>query len=871
MLAARFPTGITWRTSFMRATLNQPIRHGFSPWPFGLFLALLIVAAFPQVIFGLETFVARDYGAFVYPLAHFQRACFWRGELPFWDPYNNCGVPFLAQWNTMPLYPPALLYLTLPLQWSLSCFSLLHLWFAGFGMFLLARRWTGRSFAAGFAGAAFAFNGFTLNLLMWPSHIATFSWLPWVMLATESAGRAGGKKILLAAFAGALQMLAGGPETIALTWLLVSALWLRQFFQADIPRTRLLWRCPLVVLLVFALSAAQLLPFLDLMAHAQRETGYTDLRWSMPGSGLANFLVPMAFGSTKLEGIFFQHGQYWTSSYYLGLGTLWLAILAVLGLQDWRQKVLTQPPIRVWSGRTFQLCRELCGDPICLLTMVWLLALLCALGENTPFYPLLRKLIPQLSFITYPVKFVMLVVFAAPLLAAFALANLYGAPASGTARTNLPQGTESHADAKGRANGGGDGSSPSSQLPSVDLGDEPSPPLCSNSQRAVPEAGAPSQISAQRLLWLGALLLLLIGGITAWTQLAPEPGDNPHAALCNGISRVGCLLLTGAVLFALTRELKSPRLRFTPLLLILVAWLDVLTHEPRQNPTVPPGVYEPNLARNRLAMNPQPELGGSRAMLSPAAALELTRFGVSDPKNNFLAKRIGYCANLNLLDEVPKVDSFFSLRPREFDGLLSLIYSVTNGNFSRLEAFLGVSQYTSPTNMLAWQPRTDYLPLVTAGQRPVVLDDLSALWAFGKNLVDPATTVILPPEAKSLLTFSNQTPASIRAVKFTDDTVDFECQAAGPALAVIAQTYYHNWRAEIDGRPAPLLRANVAFQAVPVPAGTHRVHVFYQDRACQLGAAISVCMWVNCFVSYLALRRRELPPAASSAFEFGPH
>ena len=160
-----------------------------------------------------------------------------------------------------------------------------------------------------------------------------------------------------------------------------------------------------------------------------------------------------------------------------------------------------------------------------------------------------------------------------------------------------------------------------------------------------------------------------------------RPGNDAHAALLNGISRAGFLLLTGVVLFALTRERASPLLRFTPLMLILVAWLDVLTHEPRQNPTVPPGVYEPNLARKRLAMNPQPELGGSRAMLSPSAALELTRFAVSDPKNNFLAKRIGYCANLNLLDATPKVDGFFSLTPREFDGLLSLIYSVTNGDW----------------------------------------------------------------------------------------------------------------------------------------------------------------------------------------------
>jgi len=87
--------------------------------------------------------------------------------------------------------------------------------------------------------------------------------------------------------------------------------------------------------------------------------------------------------------------------------------------------------------------------------------------------------------------------------------------------------------------------------------------------------------------------------------------------------------------------------------------------------------------------------------------------------------------------------------------------------------------------------------------------------------------------------------------------VDFEVQAGEPVLAVIAQTYYHWWRVEIDGRPAPLLRANFAFQAVAVPPGTHQVHLWYEDRAFEVGAAISVYMWVNCLVSYVALRRRD--------------
>src|ERR1700733_4941209 len=139
---------------------NESRAHGwFTPWRFGILLALLVFAAFPQVLSGLETFVARDYGFFAYPLAHFQQGCFWRGEIPLWDPYNNCGTPFLAQWNTMPLYPPALIYLLLPLGWSLSFFCLLHLWFGGFGMYFLARKWTGNDFAGAFGGTAFSFSG----------------------------------------------------------------------------------------------------------------------------------------------------------------------------------------------------------------------------------------------------------------------------------------------------------------------------------------------------------------------------------------------------------------------------------------------------------------------------------------------------------------------------------------------------------------------------------------------------------------------------------------------------------------------------------------------------------------------------------------
>ena len=85
----------------MSDTTNSRAFNWFTPWRFAVLLALFVFAAFPQVLLGMQTFVVRDYGFYSYPTAFFQQQCYQHGELPFWNPYNYCGVPFLAQWNTM--------------------------------------------------------------------------------------------------------------------------------------------------------------------------------------------------------------------------------------------------------------------------------------------------------------------------------------------------------------------------------------------------------------------------------------------------------------------------------------------------------------------------------------------------------------------------------------------------------------------------------------------------------------------------------------------------------------------------------------------------------------------------------------------------
>jgi len=759
----------------VQSETENPFNKWFRPLPFGILLGLLVFASFPQVLLGLQTFVVRDFGFFTYPLAHFQRECFWHGEIPFWNPYNYCGVPFLAQWNTMPLYPPSLIYLTLPLEWSLSFFCLLHLWFAGLGMFFLARRWTGNNFAAAFAGTVFAFNGFTLNLIMWPSHLATFAWMPWVVLAVELAWRDGGRKIILAALTGAMQMLAGGPEIIFFTWILLLALWIQQFVKLESPRRKMLWRFPIIVALVIALTAIQLLPFLDLVAHSQRSTGYIDTRWSLPLRGWVNFLVPMAFGGTWDMGVFYQYAQEWTSSYYLGIGALWLALLAL------------------WVGRDSVESKT----KIRLLIAIAFVAFIFALGENTFIYPALRKIIPQLRLITHSIKFLAIVIFIAPLLAAFAIAQMQ---------------------------------------------------KLQDKQKLA---------FRKRFAAAGTILLALIVVILFWAWRFSFPTDDVHRTLLNGISRAFFLIATGAILFSLLRDSKPGLLRLAPLLLIIVAWLDVFTHEPTQNPTAPPSIYEPGLSRTKLALQPQPALGGSRAMITPKAFYTSLGFASSRLQDNYLVNRLAGMANCNLLDDVPKTDGFLSLCPREADDVNTLLYNSTNADFPRLEDFMGVSQISDPKKIYEWQARKTFLPLVTAGQKPYFFDDFSALHALSQSNFYGGKLVILPEDATNVVTVTSQTAAKILDSKFGNQTVDIEAEAQEPSLVVVAQTWYHDWRAYVDGKPATLLRADYAFQAVQIPAGRHRIRLTYEDRSFQIGAAISIPAWLACLTCLLLFKMRR--------------
>ena len=373
----------------------------FTPWRFGFLLGVAIAGAFPGVLAGLSTFFFRDFGVLGYPMVYYHRECFWRGEFPLWNPLSNCGAPFLAQWGTMALYPGSLFYLVLPLPWSLNFFCLAHLFLAGLGMYFLAWRWVGNRFAASVAGMGFVFNGVTLSCLMWPNYTVALGWMPWVILVTEQAWREGGRKVVGAGILATMQMLSGVPEVVLLTWLVLAALWLGSLRRPVPSLGQRVFRTLAVILLVCGLSAAQLLPFFELLAHSQRTGEFATAKWAMPASGWVQLVVPLFRCFLTPQGVFFQTGQEFLSSTYLGVGAILLGMFAVCAVREPR---------------------------IGLLAALGLFALLMALGDNGFLYGWLKRTVPLLGFARYPIKFVILAAFVCSLLAAYAVRLLQTTP-----------------------------------------------------------------------------------------------------------------------------------------------------------------------------------------------------------------------------------------------------------------------------------------------------------------------------------------------------------------------------------------------------------------------------------------------------------
>jgi hypothetical protein len=99
--------------------------------------------------------------------------------------------------------------------------------------------------------------------------------------------------------------------------------------------------------------------------------------------------------------------------------------------------------------------------------------------------------------------------------------------------------------------------------------------------------------------------------------------------------------------------------------------------------------------------------------------------------------------------------------------------------------------------------------------------------------VDPRSTVLLeqPPLTPPLSGDAQAAAGAARILRYANTEVEIEATAPDGGFLLLNDAWHPWWRAEVDGRPARILKANVLFRAVAVGPGVHRVRFVFAPIA----------------------------------------
>jgi len=314
------------------------------------------------------------------------------GEIPLWDPYNNGGLPFIADTQAAVFYPPRLLTIglsSLSGGWTYHALELemtVHVLAFTLMMYAFVRKLTG-SVPGGFVAAIIA--GYCGYLAGYPplqlALLEAGIWLPLAALgileatcvdkANASREKIRWRWLVVTGFALGLSWMAGHPQTsYFLTYLLVAyfgyRIWVMPTLSLKLVGARrralplraqrltaFIAGVAIFGLISFGLAAIQFLPSVEYLLRTTRAGfGYDAKDNGFPLQDVLQFFIP---------GVVSQWSPLW-----IGISGLTLALIAI-----WRRL----PQTRFWG-------------------VIALLALLWSFGGNSAIYPLLYNVMPGLAF-----------------------------------------------------------------------------------------------------------------------------------------------------------------------------------------------------------------------------------------------------------------------------------------------------------------------------------------------------------------------------------------------------------------------------------------------------------------------------------------
>ena len=719
-----------------------------------------------------------DLRAYFYPLYEGFYGRLAKGSLPLWNPYQLCGLPWLATLQGGFFYPPHALYLVLPTRIALAASGLAHLLLVALSTALFASRVGLTPAAATLAAVLFTLRGSIPYWLLWPYMLEAISWLPLGCLAVLGLARGEGRRAVgFLALAVGASLLAGSPQAtvfLVYTW---TALLLSLLLGAAPARWAAAWgRFGGALALGAVAGSVQLLPAIEMARVGSR-----------PIHGLApDTMYPLGNPGLSLlkSAITGAH----TSFGVLGLS---LAPAALLGTRS--------RPLTLWA------------------TAVGVLGLAFALGPVTPLFQIYLAL-PFLSWFRGPYRLLVLSDFCLAVLAALGLDIVAGATAVDAPR---PQGHPRIPPAAGLRRRsalvvglpiacalalGGHATLHRAPLPALVATGAAVTLLLRAWARARP--GAP--LVAGALLALATLEVFLPPSrperlpYDAAATASHETYRETYTTLARTLGSDRVWLLSAEMLPALASKLASRyRVRsvedYEPMNLRRQA--EYFTYA-MQGSISPPFTMRraSRIYEGRLVIPVEPS--GRSSFAARRRLLDLAAVRLIAVDDGMLVR--------------PEVRAFIAdaaLEPRPSPGpgvaLFETPYSVPR-------AFVVYRTRPAPPSEELLDRTSDpgFDPLVES-------------YVEGDPGFLPAEDAPARGEAAHF-------------VRDEERVVELDATLVTAGLLVLADSFHPGWQATVDGAPAPILATNHLFRGVPVPAGRHHVRFEYRPWSTVAGGVASL-------------------------------
>jgi Bacterial membrane protein YfhO len=376
--------------------------------------------------------------------------------------------------------------------------------------------------------------------------------------------------------------------------------------------------------------------------------------------------------------------------------------------------------------------------------------------------------------------------------------------------------------------------------------------------------GASSMLGNERP---GTRRLFLLGGALAGLASA-APALLP-AALAPTVRAAGLRgLLALALLLALVRLFRrsSRSIRVVPLVLLALVALDLGIPASRltgfgsaqlltRMPSAASAILQDNGSPAPPRVYRQPNLEQTAAPLGPTATWRDSQERAIESLTPNTLNVFGLAVVPGYASAIP--DLLSQLGPRTFAGLGRTLRLFSVPYLLVTDAGTGELRKTSTVTLLSHPlPKGSLLRLEGARPRVYLAGQIRSLSPAeaARHLLDEAVV-----SGQEVLVFTASQPQFVPAIQvgephpctlesFANTRLVALCSTPSPTLAVFVEQYDPGWSALVDGKAAPLLRANLLMRAVPLPAGSHRIELKYRAPGLRLTIFLSVMGLLALFV-----------------------